>query len=319
GLQLDAESAREVMKYLSTNLGLAPEEAKPAAFETEHRMIEYKYADKDVADVCTRCHSMGRVISQRRSKSEWELLLAMHRGYYPLSDFQAFRRGGPPQTEPGPDGRPPDNRHPMDKVIPKLAEQLPLRTPEWAAWSANMRQPKLDGRWAFSAYEPGKGPLYGEFAILPTDKPDEFQTRTEYVEAWSGARRHREGKSLVYTGFQWRGRSSESGDQNPMREVMSLDRNQHEMTGRWFTGGYDEVGMDVTLTRVGADPVVLGTDHTGLASGSSRELQIYGANFPASLAEGMIDFGRGVAVKRVERLAPGIVKAEVEVAKDAVV
>src|SRR5262245_25910190 len=44
GLKLDPESAREVMKYLSTNLGLAPEEAKPAAFETEHRMIEYKYA-----------------------------------------------------------------------------------------------------------------------------------------------------------------------------------------------------------------------------------------------------------------------------------
>ena len=58
--------------------------------------------------------------------AEWELLIAMHRGYYPLSDFQAFRRGGPPQTEPGPDGRPPDNRHPMDKVIPKLAEQLAL-------------------------------------------------------------------------------------------------------------------------------------------------------------------------------------------------
>ncbi|PWT89626.1 MAG: hypothetical protein C5B56_06785, partial [Proteobacteria bacterium] len=181
GLQLDPESAREVMKYLSTNLGLAPEEAKAAAFETEHRMIEYKYSDKDVADICTRCHSMGRVISQRRSKSEWDLLLAMHRGYYPLSDFQAFRRTGPPQTEPGPDGRPPDNRHPMDKVLPKLAEQLPLRTPEWAAWSATMRQPKIDGRWALSAYEPGKGPIYGEFAILATDKPDEFQTRTEYI------------------------------------------------------------------------------------------------------------------------------------------
>jgi quinohemoprotein amine dehydrogenase len=319
GLQLDPEAAREVMKYLSTNLGLAPEEAKTAAFETEHRMIEYKYPDKDVSDVCSVCHSLGRVISQRRSKSEWELLVAMHRGYYPLSDFQAFRRGGPPQTEPGPDGRPPDNRHPMDKAIPKLADQLPLRTPEWAAWSATMRQPKLDGRWAFSAYEPGKGPLYGEFAIMATDKPDEFQTTTQYVEAWSGARHRREGKSLVYTGFQWRGRSSEGGDQNQMREVMSLDRNQHEMSGRWFMGGYDEIGMDVTLRRLGADPVVLGVDHEGLSAGATHELQIYGANFPANLAAGAIDFGRGVAVKRIDRPAPGIVKVELEVAKDAAV
>jgi quinohemoprotein amine dehydrogenase len=319
GMQLEPEAAREVMKYLATNLGLAPEEAKAAAFETEHRMIEYKYADKDVADVCMRCHSMGRVISQRRSKGEWELLISMHRGYYPLSDFQAFRRTGPPQTEPGPDGRPPDNRHPMDKVIPKLAEQLPLRTPEWTAWSANMRAPKLEGRWALSAYEPGKGPIYGEFAIHATDKPDEFLTTADYVEARNGGRHRREGRSLVYTGFQWRGRSAEGGDKNAMREVMSLDRNQREITGRWFTGGYDEIGMDVTLTRVGADPLVLGTDRMGLESGGTHELQIFGANFPASVSAGTIDFGHGVTVKKVDRVAPGILKAEVEVAKDALV
>src|ERR1044071_6863062 len=47
GLQIEPEAAREVLKYLSTNLGLAPEEAKAAEFEPEHRMIEYKYSDKD--------------------------------------------------------------------------------------------------------------------------------------------------------------------------------------------------------------------------------------------------------------------------------
>src|SRR5271165_4783972 len=123
GLKMTPPEAREVLKYLSTNLGLAPEEAAPAAFEVEKRMIEYKYtASKDTEETCTKCHSMGRVISQRRSKGEWELLIAMHRGYYPLSDFQAFRRMGPPQTQPGPDGRPPDNRHPMEKAIPHLTE-----------------------------------------------------------------------------------------------------------------------------------------------------------------------------------------------------
>src|SRR2546430_17454114 len=60
-LQIEPGDAREVLKYLSTNLGLAPEEARLAAFEPEKRMIEYKYSDKDVADVCTKCHSMGRI------------------------------------------------------------------------------------------------------------------------------------------------------------------------------------------------------------------------------------------------------------------
>src|SRR5690348_5062307 len=146
GLKLEPADAREILKYLADNLGLAPEEARPALFEVVKRLIDYKYtAHKDTEEACTKCHSMGRVISQRRSKSEWELLIAMHRGYYPLSDFQAVRRGGPPQRQPGLDGRPPDTRHPMEKVLPHLTDALPLKTPEWSAWYPNMRAPKLAG------------------------------------------------------------------------------------------------------------------------------------------------------------------------------
>jgi len=318
-LKMEPADAREILRYLADNLGLAPEEARPAAFEVEKRMIDYKYtANKDAEEVCTKCHSMGRVISQRRSKSEWELLIAMHRGYYPLSDFQAFRRGGPPQTTPGPDGRPPDNRHPMDKVIPHLADALALKTPEWSTWSANMRAPMLAGRWAFYGYQIGKGPFFGVTSIRATDKDDEFVTETRYVRSKTGDVFTRQGKAIVYTGFQWRGRSSvDSQGKDAMREVMFVDRNQHELTGRWFTGAYDEFGIDVTLRRIGNDPLVLGLDKVALQTGTSHEVQIHGANFPANLNAGAIDFGPGVSVKRVVSATPDLAKVEVEVAKDA--
>jgi quinohemoprotein amine dehydrogenase len=319
GVKLDPADAREVLRYLSTNQGLAPEEALTAAFEAEKRMIDYKYtASKDTDETCSKCHSMGRVISQRRSKGEWELLITMHRGYYPLSDFQAFRRMGPPQTQPGPDGRPPDNRHPMEKVIPQLTEALPLRTPEWSAWSANMRTPKLAGRWAFSGYQTGLGPFYGETLIKAGEKDGEFQTETRYVRAKTGEVVTRQGRSVVYTGFQWRGRSrAGSNDKDALREVMFLDRNQRELSGRWFTGAYDETGMDVTLTRLAGDPVVLGVDRRAIQTGGTREVKIYGANFPANLGPSSIDFGPGIAVKRVVSASPSEAKVEVEVAKDA--
>ena len=318
GLQIEPAAARAVLRYLSDNLGLAPEEAQKASFEAEKRMIDYHYPDKDTDEVCSKCHSLGRVISQRRSKSEWELLIAMHRGYYPLSDFQAFRRTGPPQTQPGPDGRPPDNRHPMDKVLPHLESELTLRTPEWSAWSANMRAPKLDGRWAFSGYQPGRGAFYGETFIRATDKDDEFTTETHCVRVKTGEAVTRTGKALIYTGFQWRGRSSEgAADKDGWREVMFLDRNQRELTGRWFTGGYEETGMDVTLTRLGNDPVVLGLDYKGLQTAGVRQVGIYGANFPAAVQPSAIDFGRGLTVKRVLSAAPNAIRLEVEVAKDA--
>ena len=318
GLRIEPATAREVLKYLADSQGLAPEEARSASFEAEKRMLDYHYPDKDTDQVCSSCHSLGRVISQRRSKSEWELLIAMHRGYYPLSDFQAFRRGGPPQTEPGPDGRPPDNRHPMDKVLPVLTSQLPLKTPEWSAWSANMRAPRLAGRWAFSGYEPGRGAFYGETTIRATAKEDEFTTETRYVRVRTAETVTRTGKALIYTGFQWRGRSFEAGnDKDGWREVMFLDRSQRELTGRWFTGGYEEIGIDVTMTRLGADPVVLGLDRKALQSAGTREVGIYGANFPATVSAAAIDFGRGVAVKRILNAAPNAIRVELDVAKDA--
>src|SRR5204863_2409711 len=76
-VKLEPAEARDIVRYLADHHGLAPEEAQPAAFEVERRQIDFKYtADKDTEDTCIKCHSMGRVISQRRSKEEWELLIA---------------------------------------------------------------------------------------------------------------------------------------------------------------------------------------------------------------------------------------------------
>src|SRR5262249_45040742 len=155
-----------------------------------------------------------------------------------------------------------------------LAEAFPLRTPDWSAWSANMRTPKLAGRWAFSGYQPGLGPFYGETTIRAGEKDGEFQTETRYVRAKTGEAVTRQGRSFVYTGFQWRGRSrAGSNDKDVFREVMYLDRGEHQLSGRWFNGAYDETGVDVTLTRLGSDPVVLGLDRRALQTGGTREVK----------------------------------------------
>ena len=320
-LQLEPAAARDIVKYLSNDLGLAPEEAKPAYFEVERRMIEYRYtADKDTEATCTKCHSMGRVISQRRTKGDWEALVAMHRGYYPLSDFQAFRRMEPRRPQPTatlapgtPAAPPPDERHPMDKAIAHLSMVFPLKTPEWSAWSANMRSPKLAGKWALSGTRPGKGPVYGQVIIAA--KPgteDEFTTAARFVFAKTGEQVEEAGKSTVFTGYQWRGRSGS------LREVMFVDPNMREISGRWFTGAYEEIGYDVKLQRIGNDPVLLGLDRYALQSGSGTQaVTIHGANLPSGVDASAIDFGRGVKVLRVITSTPETIKLELEVAADA--
>ena len=212
---LEPAQAREVLRYLSNELGLAPEEVKPARFEVERRQIDFQYGDKDTEATCSLCHSVGRALLQRRSVEEWDLLVAMHRGYYPLVDFQGFRRPGPPPSEPGPDGKPPDRRQPVEKALDHLKAAFPLRTPEWSAWSANRRAPRLAGRWALSGYEPGRGAVYGEVTIAADGRHARTSSRprpaTWTAGAWSAGGTSpavRRGQAVVYTGFQWRGRST---------------------------------------------------------------------------------------------------------------
>jgi quinohemoprotein amine dehydrogenase len=320
-LQIEPDVARKVVKYLSDNQGLAPEELAPGTFEIERRMIDYKYAaNADTDRVCSSCHSMGRVLLQRRTKDDWDLLVAMHRGWYPLVDFQVFRRTGPPEREPGPDGRPPDNRHPMDKVLDHLRGAFPLTTPEWAAWSATMRSPRLEGSWALTGTEAGQGPVFGQVTVTAVpSSPDEFTTVTKYTYPRSGRTVERTGRAIIYTGYQWRGRSTAGANESTtLREVMTVDRDWRSMTGRWFGGGYDELGMDVRLTRVGREPIVIGTDRASLGrSTMAQTVRIYGANLPENAAPRDVDFGPGTSVTRIVSATPQMITAEVTVAADA--
>ena len=153
GLQDRSRDRARGREYLSNHLGLAPEEARPAAFEVGAAPARLQvHGERRRREHCNKCHSLGRVISQRRTREEWNLLIAMHRGWYPLVDNQAFRRGGPPPRDPAPDGRPPDTRHPVEKAVEHLSQAFPLKTPEWAAWSATMRPARLEGTWALQRH-----------------------------------------------------------------------------------------------------------------------------------------------------------------------
>ena len=325
---LEPAEARSILKYLADRQGLAPEEVRPIEFEAERRTIEYAYkADETTANLCSSCHSVSRVMSERRTKEEWDLLIAMHRGYYPLVDNQplngpqGFRRTRPIETEPGPDGRPPDNRHPVDRALEHLTKTYPLQTSEWSAWSAAMQPPKLAGRWAVVGSQLGKGAIYGQVTVAAdASAPDSFTTEIRYTVARTGESVSRSGKALVYTGYQWRGRG------NDWREVLFVERDWKEMWGRWFSGAYDETGIDVKLTRLSSDPVVFGTSATALKRGSTgstassaQNVKIYGANLPATVRPEDIGLGQGVKVARVISARPEEIAIDVDVAASALI
>jgi len=324
GLNLTPDEARQIVKYLSNNHGLAPEEAKPAFYEVERRVIDEKVPDENLRNACVICHSLGRVISQRRTREEWELLTNMHAGYFPVVDFQGFRRPPrPPGQQPPPVPQPEDTRHPVERVVEYLAKNYPLTTPEWGAWRANMRTPKLQGRWLLSGYQAGRGRIYGEMIIEPSEVEDEFTTQIRMSYIKDGSAMTRSGRAIVYTGYSWRGRSQPTGGKEAdrigeTREAMFISRDWATMEGRWFWGGYDEFGIDVTLRRLGAEPIILGVDRPALKSPSTAEqVRIYGGALPTDLKPEEIDFGPGVKVKRIINAASDAVTVEVDVAEGA--
>jgi len=328
GVTLTPEEARAILKYLSTYHGLAPEEASSVLYYAEKRLDDETNIPNDkVKGACASCHAFARPMSWRRSENDWKLLANLHVALYPQADelFRFGLRAG----EEGADGAPPstDKTLPVDAAMSFLSKAAPLQTPEWAAWRARMRAPKLEGRWLVSADVPGKGKYFGEMVVEPSgNSDDEFTTRVTLKSARDGSTITREGHSLVYTGYAWRGHSkgtspSDSGPDDlskDMREVMSVTPDQSAAQGRWFWGQYQEFGMDVKLQRASSEPVLMGIDKLAVKTGSKdNRIRLIGDNLPEKVTPADLDFGSGVTVNRVVSNNRAEMVVEVSVAPDA--
>jgi quinohemoprotein amine dehydrogenase len=325
GVTVTPAEAKAIIKYLSTYHGLAPEEAKPVMYLAEKRIQDETLIPNDtIRGACANCHPLARPLSWRRSAEDWKMLANLHVALYPQAD-EAFRLG----INAGGfgDHEKPGDVLPVDDALAFLGKTAPLHTPEWAAWRARMRAPKLAGRWLVSANILGRGKYYGELEIEPGAADDEFTTRVKLVSVKDGSTLVRSGHSLVYAGYSWRGRSKGTAPagsapddlSSEMREVMWVSPDQSQAEGRWFWGQYQEFGFDVKLQRAGSDASILGADKPALKTGTQgNRIRIIGENLPAQVTAADLDLGTGVTVRRIVSHTPSDVVAEVDVAADAV-
>ncbi len=344
GLVLKPEEAREILRYLSNNNGLAPEEAKSSFWEAEHRLFRDqsdKIPDDALQHTCNYCHTIGRVLTQRRTRDDYEKLINMHLGLFPGAEntLRPRRAAGSepeaPITLSAPTGGNPtvippaapangraDAKDPADVAIDYLTKAQPLNTPEWAAWKAVMRPPKLEGKWMLTGYQQGKGRIYGTMTIEPGPSPEDFITKVDIEYASTGTTVSRSGKAIVYTGYSWRGRSTVPGpaptdpsnSPSEWREALLVSRDGNTMDGRWFWGGYDEFGIDAHLVRIGTTPMLAGVSLFAVQTPSSTDLKVYGANLPADLKAADFDLGSGITITKVARNSASSATITIQVA-----
>ena len=299
GVSVTTPEARSIVKYLSTNHGLAPEEARSVRYDAERRVRDETNLPRGgPGNTCTRCHSLARALSWRRSVGDWEKFADSHAARY---------------------------KTPSEATVAFLAKAAPLHTPEWDAWSTKARTPALSGRWQVTASLPGRGQFYGEMQVDSVGD-DEFTTRVMLTSVQDGSTIARSGRSAVYGGYAWRGRSRGSEPAGPApddlaseaREVLWIAPDQSTAEGRWFWGQYQEFGFDVKLQRVSSNPTLLAVDRVSLKVDSqANRVRVIGLNFPAELTPADLNLGPKVTVRRVVSHTATELIAEVDVAVEA--
>jgi quinohemoprotein amine dehydrogenase len=308
GLAITPAEARHILSYLATDHGVAPEEIADRRWYLEMRQPETEpIPNNEVRVACASCHAFARPESWFRSSTEWKLLENMHVGYFPVAENNSFharpRAEGVQWTTastPGVGAA----KDPVDVALAYLDKTQPLHSAAWSNWRASLRDPDLKGRWALSATSPGKGRYFGFMTISPGSEPDSFTTEATLTRVADGSKLTLKGQSIVYTGYEWRGRSKAESIGN-VREVMALSPDQSKMEGRWFWGDYQEFGFNMQARRESSDITVLGTDVSSIHAGSKGvAVKIFGEKFPRTIAPADISLGAGVHVAKVVATSP---------------
>ncbi|MCX6612915.1 MAG: hypothetical protein NTW74_18955, partial [Acidobacteria bacterium] len=122
GLTLSADEARKIVQYLGDQHGLAPEEAKPGIYYFEKRHLDQEKYPEVVREACVSCHPYGQAMNWRRTAKEWDLLVNMHIGYFPVVQWNSFTGsmrgpGAAPGAAPAPGA---DTRTPVEKAIEQM-------------------------------------------------------------------------------------------------------------------------------------------------------------------------------------------------------
>jgi quinohemoprotein amine dehydrogenase len=300
GVSVTPPEARAIVKYLSSEHGLAPDEAKSVMYDAERRIhSETGIPNDNLQHACARCHTFARALSWRRSVDDWKQLVADHAARFKL-----------PANE---------------EAIAFLSKVAPLHSPEWESWRAASHTTNVAGRWLVTASLRGRGKYIGEMQV-ETAADGDFTTTVRLTAVTDGSRFVRTGRSVVYAGYAWRGRSKGPGDTpsapddvfSEAREALWFSPDQSSAEGRWFWGEYQEFGFDVKLTRPASDAALLCLDRSSFKAGTeASRVRLLGDHLPAGLKVSDLNFGPGVSVRRIVSSTPGEVVAEVDVAADA--
>lgn len=292
-VQVDAADRAAIVKHLADTQGLAPAETAPFRYALEQRPgVVEQHADAELGQFCARCHSMARPGLQRRDGPEWQRLVNTHVGQWPSLEFQMMSRDRDWWTTAN------------TTIKDKLAKNWGFASTAWSKWKGHVA-PSPVGVWAVSGHHPGKGGYVGTMTVSGGEG-DRFAVAYDLRYA-NGETVKAEGKSVLFTGYEWRGGVSVDGKDR--REVYQLSADGARLSGRWFDAVNDELGGDVVMVKTGGKAGLAAVQPQAVKAGATARLALVGSGL-----DGKVTFGPGVSVLKTEARPWGL---EVEIQVDA--
>lgn len=282
GMRISPEERQAIVKYLSDTRGLAPSETEGWRYVLERDFAVVEEAENElVGDTCARCHSYARIALQRRSEGDWEKLSHFHVGQFSTIEIQAS-------------GRDRNWFEIASEQVPSVLGTLyPVDSSEWREWKGKSAG-DLSGTWLITGHSPAHG-FYSGKAKIAREKEDHYDVSLTFKYA-DGTEQQASGRSILYTGYEWRGTVDQGG--RKVAQVFTVSEDGQQLEGRWHIAGVDSIGGSLRGLKLDdGKPRILDVYPASVQAGSEETVTIYGANL-----KGDISLGDGIeAVDVVSR------------------
>jgi quinohemoprotein amine dehydrogenase len=299
GLSLTAEEQSNVIKYLSDNQGLTPDEIKPYTYVLDKTPNFQKPETNPELfnEMCVRCHSEARIGLQRRTAPEWESLVNFHVGQFISFEAQALAR----------------DRDWFEiakkEIVPLLAERFGKDEATWTSFKESIKDYETPTEWSFYGHTPSKGDFSAKLTLSKDSDSNYSVEMSGNYE--NGSKFEAKGKTIVYAKTELR--STFEIDGVKYRQILHIDPKTSTAEGRMFEVLHTENGSVLSGVALNTKDVsIVGIYPNALKTGETSTITIVGNNLNSKL-----DFGKNIKVSKILKEASNEVVVEVAVDKNA--
>lgn len=297
GVKITDSERETIVKYLSKENGLAPEEVEPIQYWLANKQ-SYTEADPEnehVKNSCISCHAAGRFEAQRRSDEEWGNLKDFHLVMFPSIYL--------------------NNRHidwPKEATlaIQELMKKNRLESKEWNDWKG--KENSAVGKWKVVGFQGTKGFYMGDSNFTKDGDGYKEDKTIQYIKNNETLKQSANVK--VYGGFMLR--SQYDSNIGKLRGVFNVLQNGSIIKGDWSK--VDDLGIqgeEIYYKVQTEKPEVIHTNVSVLKRGGEENIQLYGMNLKKLKIEEM-KLPSGIQVLDYQALSDEQAELKISVAKD---